>query len=183
MIIGVPKEIKVQEYRVGLVPAGVKALVDRGHKVLVETRAGVGCGNPDEEYVRWGAEIVDSAGEVWDRAEMIVKVKEPIAQEYPLFKDGQVQYTYFHLAAAVPELASSLIEKNIASVAYETIELADGSLPLLRGHGCPPLIPPDLHRLRRRGHGGSPRRRRHLPRLRWQRPGCRLHLAGQSPVL
>ena len=132
VIIGVPKEIKVQEYRVGLVPAGVKALVDRGHQVLVETKAGVGCGNPDEDYVRWGAQIVDSAAEVWDRAEMIVKVKEPIAPEYPLFKDGQVQYTYFHLAAAVPELASALIEKNIASVAYETIELTDGSLPLLR---------------------------------------------------
>ncbi len=131
MIIGVPKEIKVQEYRVGLVPAGVKALVDRGHEVFVQAGAGLGCGNSDEEYVRWGAKILDTAEEVWDRAEMIIKVKEPIAREYPLFKDGQVLYTYFHLAA-IPELAPPLLEKNIASVAYETIELADRSLPLLR---------------------------------------------------
>jgi len=131
VIIGVPKEIKVQEYRVGLVPAGVKALVDRGHEVYIETGAGLGCGNSDEEYLRWGARILGTADEVWDRAEMIVKVKEPIAPEYPRFKDGQLLYTYFHLAA-VPELASPLMETNIASVAYETIELADGSLPLLR---------------------------------------------------
>ncbi|MBM4372554.1 MAG: alanine dehydrogenase, partial [Deltaproteobacteria bacterium] len=126
MIIGVPKEIKVQEYRVGVVPAGVQTLVSHGHRVLVETGAGLGSGNSDEEYVRWGAEIISTADEVWARADMIIKVKEPIGPEHARYRDGQILYTYFHMAAA-PDLAPALLEKHVAAVAYETIELTDRS--------------------------------------------------------
>src|SRR4051812_24246612 len=103
MIVGIPKEVKVRESRVGAVPGGVKLLCQAGHKVLLEKGAGLGAGLPDELYVRAGAEIVSSAQEVWSRAEMIMKVKEPVAQEYPYLKTGQILYTYLHLAA-VPEL-------------------------------------------------------------------------------
>ncbi len=130
MIIGVPKEIKVQEYRVGLVPAGVQKLTNAGHTVLVQRGAGLGSGLPDEDYVHWGARIVDSAEEVWGESEMVVKVKEPIAPEYGLFQENQILYTYFHLAAC-PELAPHLLNKKVAAIAYETIEMPDGSLPLL----------------------------------------------------
>ena len=132
MIIGVPKEIKTREYRVGMVPAGVKALVSGGHTVLVEKDAGVGSGIPDSDYVRVGALIVTSADEVWKRAEMIVKVKEPIEPEYERIQTRQIIYTYFHLAGVNPELTKALIKKRAAAVAYETIQLEDGSLPLLR---------------------------------------------------
>jgi alanine dehydrogenase len=131
VIIGVPKEIKVQEYRVGLVPAGVQKLVAAGHTLYVEQGAGLGSGISDEEYEARGARILDSAQEVWSSSEMIIKVKEPIAPEYGLFQEGQLVYTYFHLAA-VPELAPHLLEKKVSAMAYETIELADGSLPLLQ---------------------------------------------------
>lgn len=131
MIIGVPKETKVREYRVGLVPAGVKALVESGHKVLVEEHAGEGSGQPDEAYVEAGAEIVPSATAVWERSEMIVKVKEPIEPEYALMQPEQIVFTYFHLAA-VPALAKVLLEKKIAAVAYETIQTPKGGLPLLK---------------------------------------------------
>jgi len=131
MIIGVPKEIKIQEYRVGLVPAGVQKLVKAGHTVLVQKGAGLGSGISDEEYVKRGAKIVKTAAEVWKNSEMVVKVKEPIAPEYPLFQDGQVLYTYFHMAAA-PEMVAPLTKKNVAAVAYETIQLPNGSLPLLQ---------------------------------------------------
>jgi len=131
VIIGVPKEIKTREYRVGMVPAGVGALSRAGHKVLVEKGAGEGSGVPDTEYQRVGATLVASPDEVWKSAEMIVKVKEPLEQEYDRIQDGQVIYTYFHLAA-VPELAKVLVKKRVAAVAYETIQLDDGSLPLLR---------------------------------------------------
>jgi len=131
VIIGVPKEIKTREYRVGMVPAGVGALSRAGHKVLVEKGAGEGSGVPDAEYQRVGAVLAASPDEVWKSAEMIVKVKEPLEQEYDRIQDGQIIYTYFHLAA-VPELAKILVKKRIASVAYETIQLDDGSLPLLR---------------------------------------------------
>lgn len=130
MIIGVPKEIKVQEYRVGLVPAGVKKLTNAGHTVLVQRGAGLGSGLPDDQYIQWGARIVDSAQEVWRESEMVVKVKEPIAPEYGLFQESQIIYTYFHLAACA-ELAPHLLEKKVSAVAYETIEMPDGSLPLL----------------------------------------------------
>jgi alanine dehydrogenase len=131
MIIGVPKEIKTREYRVGLVPGGAAALVLHGHTVLVEKGAGLGSGIPDAHYTQVGAQIVDSADEVWRRAEMIMKVKEPIAPEFKRMREGQTVYTYFHLAAA-PELAKVLIERKVTAVAYETVEAKDGSLPLLK---------------------------------------------------
>ena len=132
MIVGVPKEIKTREYRVGIVPAGVAALVAAGHTVLVEKDAGVGSGIPDADYQRVGAQILSSADEVWKRAEMIVKVKEPVPPEYERMQTGQIIYTYFHLSGVDPELTKILIKKKISAVAYETVQLDDGSLPLLR---------------------------------------------------
>lgn len=131
MRIGVPSEVKNHEYRVGLVPAGVRDMVRRGHTVLVQKGAGVGSGITDEMYVAAGAQMVDTAEAVWRDVEMICKVKEPIASEYDLIQEGQIIYTYLHLAA-VPELAQVLMEKKVSGVAYETIELADGRLPLLQ---------------------------------------------------
>src|SRR3954467_12581798 len=131
MIIGCPKEIKTREYRVGLVPGGAAALVARGHQVLVEKNAGVGSGLPDTAYEAAGAKIVEKAADVWGRAELIFKVKEPIAAEYPLMREGQTLYTYLHLAADKP-LSKALIDRKIAAVAYETIQTDDGQLPLLK---------------------------------------------------
>jgi alanine dehydrogenase len=131
VIVGVPKEIKTREYRVGVVPAGVHALATAGHHVLVERGAGIGSGIPDEAYVRAGAEIASRAEDVWSRADLVVKVKEPIEPEYARMEEGQIVYTYFHLAA-VPKLAEALVERRVTAVAYETIQLADDSLPLLR---------------------------------------------------
>ncbi|RYG85884.1 alanine dehydrogenase [bacterium] len=130
MIIGVPKEIKTREYRVGMTPAGVRSLTSRGHKVLVETGAGEGSGLPDADYVAQGAEIVGSAGEAW-AADMVVKVKEPLPAEYGFFRENLVLYTYLHLAAE-PELTKQLAAKKVHGVAYETIETEDGLLPSLR---------------------------------------------------
>ncbi|MFH0824503.1 MAG: alanine dehydrogenase [Pseudomonadota bacterium] len=130
MIIGIPKEIKQDEYRVGAVPAGVRMLAAHGHKVMVEEGAGAGSSIGDEEYVRAGAEIVTSAEEVYGRADMIVKVKEPQSVESKLLREGQILYAYLHLAAA-EELAAALIARKVTCVAYETIQLTDGSLPLL----------------------------------------------------
>lgn len=130
MIVGVPKEVKNRENRVALVPAGVQALVNDGHQVLVQKSAGVGAGISDEMYKNRGATIIDSAEEVWAKAEMIIKVKEPIAQEFPLMRKGQILYTYLHLAAAT-ELGHELVNKGVSAIAYETIEMPDGSLPLL----------------------------------------------------
>ena len=131
MIIGCPKEIKTREYRVGLVPGGVLALASRGHQILIEKGAGIGSGIPDELYVAAGAQIVDKAADVWSKAQMIVKVKEPIASEYGLMQEGQLIYTYFHLAADKP-LTKALLERKISAVAYETIQTEDGQLPLLK---------------------------------------------------
>lgn len=131
MIIGCPKEIKTREYRVGLVPGGVAALVARGHEVYLERGAGLGSGIPDAAYEQVGAKFLDKAADVWAKAEMIVKVKEPIASEYGLMKEGQTVYTYFHLAADKP-LAEALMKRKIAAVAYETIQTEDGQLPLLK---------------------------------------------------
>jgi len=131
VIIGVPKEVKVHEYRVAIVPAGVRALKAKGHQVLIESKAGVGSGITDALYEAAGATIVSSAAEVWKRGEMIMKVKEPIAPEHALIQPKQTIFTYFHLAA-VPELAPVLLEKKVTSVAYETITAPDGSLPLLQ---------------------------------------------------
>ena len=130
MIIGVPKEIKNHEYRVGLIPAAVRSYVAQGHQVLVETKAGIGSGITDQNFIEAGARIIDDADALWSQAEMIIKVKEPIEAEYSRIQVGQLIYTYFHLAA-VPQLAKVLLEKNVSAVAYETIQLADGSLPLL----------------------------------------------------
>lgn len=130
MRVGVPKEIKTREYRVGLTPAGADLLVKGGHEVLVQAGAGVGSSFPDEAYRRVGATILDSAEEVWGQGEMIVKVKEPIAPEFGLMRSGQLLFTYLHLAAA-QELGKELIDRGVDSVAYETIEPTPGHLPLL----------------------------------------------------
>ena len=131
MIIGVPKEIKTQEYRVGLVPAGVRALVEAGSRVIVQSQAGKGSGIEDAEYEAVGATIVKTATEVWSKADMIVKVKEPLPPEFSLMREGQTLYTYIHLAV-VPDLAKVLLEKKITAIAYETIQGPDRSLPLLK---------------------------------------------------
>ena len=131
MIIGCPKEVKTREYRVGLVPGGVAALTTRGHQVFVEQGAGLGSGLGDSDYETAGAKILDKAADVWAKAEMIVKVKEPIASEYPLMREGQTIYTYFHLAADKP-LTRALLDRKVAAVAYETIQTDDGQLPLLK---------------------------------------------------
>ncbi len=129
MKVGVPKEIKNNEYRVGIVPAGVKALVDEGHTVLVERGAGLGSGIPDEEYEEAGANILPDAASVYGESDMIMKVKEPLPPEYDLLRDGQIVYTYFHFASS-KELTEAMIDKGIIAVAYETVE-HQGRLPLL----------------------------------------------------
>ena len=131
MIVGVPTEVKTREYRVGLIPAGARMLTARGHKVIVQQGAGLGSGIPDDDYRAAGAEILPTADDVWKRAEMIFKVKEPLPVEYARMREGQILYTYLHLAAA-PELTQELIKRGVTGVAYETIELDDGSLPLLQ---------------------------------------------------
>lgn len=131
MIIGVPKEIKTREYRIGMTPAGVRQLTQRGHTVLVEAHAGEGSGLRDEQFVAAGAQIVASAADVWNRADMVMKVKEPLPAEFGYFRPGLVIYTYLHLAAE-PVLTRELMAKKVRAVAYETIQLADGSLPLLK---------------------------------------------------
>jgi alanine dehydrogenase len=130
MIIGVPKEVKDHETRVGLVPSGVTALREAGHEVLVETRAGEGSSITDREYMQAGGAILDSAAEVWKRADLVVKVKEPQLQECAYFKPGLTLFTYLHLAP-LPELTDRLLQAHVNGVAYETIRERDGSLPLL----------------------------------------------------
>lgn len=130
MIIGVPKEIKDHETRVGLVPSGVTALREAGHEVLVETRAGEGSSLTDREYMQAGAAILESAAEVWQRAELVIKVKEPQPSECAYFRPGLILFTYLHLAP-LPDLTDSLLTSRVNGVAYETIRERDGSLPLL----------------------------------------------------
>ncbi|MFC7439801.1 alanine dehydrogenase [Laceyella putida] len=129
MIIGVPKEIKNNENRVGLTPGGVATYINQGHEVWVETGAGVGSGFSDLDYKEAGAKIVSSAKEAWS-ADMVMKVKEPLAEEYAYFREGLILYTYLHLAAE-PALTQALLEKKVSAIAYETIQLENGSLPLL----------------------------------------------------
>jgi len=131
MIIGVPKEIKEGEKRVGMIPQGVDALVAHGHRVLVERGAGMGSGFPDKEYRAAGATLVESERDVWAEAEMVVKVKEPLEPEIPLMRPGQILFTYLHLAAD-RELTLRLMERRIVAIGYETVQVQDGSLPLLR---------------------------------------------------
>src|SRR5215472_7946385 len=130
MIVGLPKEVKDNEYRVGLVPAGVKGLTGSGNTVLVETKAGEGSGILDEEYLTAGANIVGTAEEVWGQADMVVKVKEPVASEYDYLREGLILFTYLHLAPA-RELTSQLLEHGVTGIAYETITNDQGRLPLL----------------------------------------------------
>ena len=131
MIIGVPKEIKEVEKRVGMTPQGVDTLVAHGHRVLVEKSAGEGSGFSDQEYRKAGATLVERADDVWGGGDMVVKVKEPLEPEFPLMKRGQVLFTYFHLAAN-RELTLKLMERRIVAIGYETVQERDGSLPLLR---------------------------------------------------
>lgn len=130
MIIGVPKEVKDHESRVGLVPSGVTALGEAGHQVIVQTGAGAASSLPDSEYVEAGAAILATAAEVWNRADLVIKVKEPQPLEYPFLRPGLLLFTYLHLAP-LPELTDRLLEAKVSAVAYETIREADHSLPLL----------------------------------------------------
>ncbi|KIL37291.1 alanine dehydrogenase [Cohnella kolymensis] len=130
MIIGVPKEIKNNENRVAITPAGVETLQLGGHEIYIETSAGLGSGFTDEDYGQKGAVILGSAAEVWNKADMIMKVKEPLPQEHRHFRPGLVLFTYLHLAPE-PELTKALVENEVTAIAYETIQLENGSLPLL----------------------------------------------------
>lgn len=130
MKVGCPKEIKVHEYRVGLVPAGVRELVADGHEVYIQTQAGAGIGIEDAAYVAAGAKILPDARAVFDTVDMVVKVKEPQAGECAMLRDGQLLFTYLHLAAD-PDQAAGLVESGCTAIAYETVTAADGSLPLL----------------------------------------------------
>jgi alanine dehydrogenase len=130
MIVGVPKEIKAQENRVAMTPAGVDALVRAGHKVLIETNAGLGSGFSDEAYKALGAEILPEAKMVWEKADMIMKVKEPLPSEYQYFRKDLIIFTYLHLAAD-EELTKALVDSGVVAIAYETVQNPDRSLPLL----------------------------------------------------
>ncbi len=128
--IGVPKEIKTDEYRVGMIPVGVEELTRAGHRILIQAGAGQGSGISDEEYQAQGAEIVATAAELWQRAELVVKVKEPLPEEWPLLRPGQIVFTYFHFAAD-RELTEAVRRARITAIAYETIRDKNGNLPLL----------------------------------------------------
>ena len=130
LTVGVPREIKKEEHRVAITPDGVRELLHAGATVLIERGAGSNSSIPDEDYVRSGATIVDAAAEVWERADLICKVKEPLASEFEYFRPGLILFTYLHLAA-YPKVADALLASNVTSIAYETVQLADGSLPLL----------------------------------------------------
>ncbi len=130
MIVGVPKEIKTREYRVGINPGGVRALVSAGHEVRIERGAGLGSGIRDEDFERAGARLVEGPEAAWD-AELVMKVKEPLPDEYRFFREGLILYTYLHLAP-LPELTEALVSRGVRAIAYETIETEEGSLPLLR---------------------------------------------------
>jgi alanine dehydrogenase len=130
MRIGVPKEVKNNEYRVAITPAGVHELVVHGHEVAVQSGAGLGSSIPDELYAAAGAVLVDSPEEVWDAAEMILKVKEPVEEEYPRMREGQVLFTYLHLAAD-KRLTEELLQRRVTAIAYETVQTPDRALPLL----------------------------------------------------
>jgi len=130
MIVGCPKEIKVREYRVGLVPASARELVAHGHSVLIEKDGGLGAGISNKDYSAVGATIVESADEIWQQSDMVVKVKEPIEPEYVLMKPGQILFTFLHLAAEA-KLTHALLANDVSAIAYETIEI-NGTLPLLK---------------------------------------------------
>ena len=155
VIVGVPTEVKDNEYRVALTPEGARELSHAGHRVLIQDRAGEGSNIPQERYVRAGADILPSAAEVWAEAEMILKVKEPIASEYDLMRSGQIVFTYLHLAASA-ELTQALLDRSVHAVAYETVQLPDGRLPLLApmSEVAGRMAPHVAARLLEREHGG-----------------------------
>ena len=130
MIIGVPEEIKDQEHRVAMIPAGVQMMTAKGHLVLIEHGAGAGAGIMDEEYAEVGAELVATASEIYARAEMICKVKEPVPSEYEILRPGQILFTFLHLAPSL-ELTQALLKREVVGIAYETVEMDDGHKPLL----------------------------------------------------
>src|SRR3989338_1090297 len=130
MIIGVPKEIKNNEYRVALIPAGVEELIKHGHEVIIESRAGEGSGILDEEFKNSGAQMVSSKNDIFSRADMVIKIKEPQEEEYPLLKENQIIFTYFHLAAS-RSLTEMVLVKKIIGFAYETLQEQNGELPCL----------------------------------------------------
>lgn len=130
MVIGIPKEIKNNESRVGMTPAGVLELTHKGHSVFIQTGAGLGSGFSDEDYRKVGAQILETIGQVYAMSEMIVKVKEPIREEYDLIQEGQVVFTYFHFASS-ERLTQAMVDSKAICIAYETVEDPDGSLPLL----------------------------------------------------
>ena len=130
MIVGVPQEVKDNEFRVALTPEGARELTHAGHRVVVQDGAGTGSNVPQDRYLRAGAEIVPTAAEVWRESEMILKVKEPIPEEYDLLQEGQILFTYLHLAA-IRELTEMLVARKVSAVAYETVQVPDGRLPLL----------------------------------------------------
>ncbi|MCB1617344.1 MAG: alanine dehydrogenase, partial [Pseudomonadales bacterium] len=130
MIIGVPREIKTEEYRVGLTPHAVHELALHGHRLLVERGAGLGSGFGDDDYQRAGATLIDSAAEIWARAALIVKVKEPQPGERDMLREGQALFTYLHLAPD-PQQTAELLERKVIGIAYETVTSASGGLPLL----------------------------------------------------
>ena len=130
MIIGIPKEIKESEHRVGMTPSGVQTLIQNGHDVYVQNSAGQGSGHTDEDYSNVGARLLKTIEEVYNTSEMIIKVKEPLKKEYSLIKEGQIIYTYFHFASSL-ELTKAMIDSKSVCIAYETVENSDSSLPLL----------------------------------------------------
>ena len=130
MIIGIPKEVKHDENRVALTPAGVKSFIDSGHEVMIQKNAGEGSGFKDSEYLDIGSKLIDSIEEVYKKSEMIIKVKEPIKEEYGYLKKGQIVFTFFHLASN-KELTRAMLDKGIVGIAYETIQEPDGNIPIL----------------------------------------------------
>jgi alanine dehydrogenase len=130
VIVGIPREVKDNEYRVAATPAGVRELEGAGHEAVVEAGAGEGSAIPDEAFRKFGARVVGSAAEVWEAADLVLKVKEPVPEEYERLREGQILFTYLHLAAS-RELTEALASRKVAAVAYETVQLEDGRLPLL----------------------------------------------------
>jgi alanine dehydrogenase len=130
MIVGVPKEVKTDEFRVAMTPVGVEELTRAGHTVLIETGSGQGSGISDEQYAQCGAAIVPDGSAVWERADLMVKVKEPLPEEWPLMRPGQIVFTYFHFAAS-EDLTRAVMESEVTAIAYETIHDSRGQLPLL----------------------------------------------------
>jgi alanine dehydrogenase len=155
MIVGVPKEVKDNEYRVALTPEGARELTHAGHRVLVQKCAGTGSSLYEERYERAGAEIAETADEVWRQADMILKVKEPVPAEYDCLQEGQILFTYLHLAAG-RELTEVLLHRRVSAVAYETVQLADGRLPLLAPMSeiAGRMAPHVGARLQEKEHGG-----------------------------